>query len=178
MTFGSTVLRRFKADLADFQDVVERRGDLLFQGIAQEVLNEVQVGTRGTGKYSPGTPVDTGYARASWVGGIGAVPTAPPPLPPLSAGPDALLAASQQHNADVLSRARFGDVVYLANPVPYIRRLEYGFTGTDSRGRVYAGFGPKSVNGRSSQAPNGFVRIALAAFDQIARDVALAIRGE
>lgn len=146
----------FRADLRRFSDVINERGDLLLQGVSQELLNEVQAGEQGGGQYGPGTPVRTGYARASWQAGVNepGMTMLPPPGPGES--PDALLAASQARNTAVLSRARLGDTVFLGNPVEYVEGLEY--------------------DGRSQQAPAGFVRIVLAAFGAIATDVATALR--
>ncbi len=80
-----------------------------------------------------------------------------------------------------------GEVLYVTNNAPYIRRLEFGFQGKydnashhadDGRGRYYIGFGPKSVNGRSSQAPDGFIRVAAAAIQPIVDEVAASLSSE
>jgi hypothetical protein len=58
-------------------------------------------------------------------------------------------AAAARVDAAILT-AQAGDLVYLSNTAPYIRRLEYGW---------------------SKQAPAGFIRLALAAGQQIADEV-------
>lgn len=79
------------------------------------------------------SPVLTGRFRASWTIALGQVdPTVAPPVPK---GGLATVAAPQ------IPAVAFGDVVYLANSLPYARRLEYGW---------------------SQQAPAGMVRITAA----------------
>ena len=138
-----TTLGQFTADLARWQAQVGERSDLLVQGFSQTLANEAISG----GKYSPGTPIDTGLARANWDGGIGAIPSNAP-----AGSPGAAVA---RVDAAVLT-AKAGDVVYLSNTAPYIRRLEYGW---------------------SKQAPTGMIRLALAAGQQIADEVGVHIAG-
>jgi len=133
----------FTADLARWQAQVGERSDLLVQGFSQTLANEAISG----GKFSPGTPIDTGFARANWDGGIGAIPANPP-----AGSPGAAVARVDE----AVLRAQAGDLVYLSNTAPYIRRLEYGW---------------------SKQAPAGFIRLALAAGQQIADEVGAHIAG-
>lgn len=79
------------------------------------------------------SPVLTGRFRASWTIALGAADTTTAPAVPKGA------TASQA--APQLPAVAFGDVVYLANALPYARRLEYGW---------------------SQQAPHGMVRITAA----------------
>jgi hypothetical protein len=83
------------------------------------------------------TPVDSGIARASWSGAIGA---------PLS-----ISSPSTSRNPSIefeisLKQLGIGDVVYFTNPQPYIVRLEYGW---------------------SAKAPRGMVRRSVARWEQI-----------
>lgn len=79
-----------------------------------------------------GTPVDTGFARASWWKNIGTVGTHPsPPTEGQSSSP----------NLAPLGKLDLNDKAYLSNNVEYILALEYGHSG---------------------QAPDGMVRITLA----------------
>ena len=93
------------------------------------------------------TPVDTGFARASWYIGINNDAMAH------SAGVkgqkvdwNKVFAESQLKLKD----AKIGDTVYLMNNAAYIRRLEYG---------------------HSQQAPQGMVRVTLANYQTIAAQV-------
>lgn len=138
----------FVLALTRAQEHFRGQADLLVQGVVQTVFNEIQSG----GKYSPGTPIDTDFARKNWFGGIGAEGT--------------------MDVSATTAAAKAGDVVLISNNLPYIRRLEFGFIGTDSLGRYYVGFGPKSVGGYSSQAPAGFVRLTLLHGPDIIAEVA------
>lgn len=86
-----------------------------------------------------GTPVDTGFARASWWSSVdNSKPTHPSPPAPNAGGPAAIAPA------DIAAAP--GHVFQLRNGAAYIRRLEYG---------------------HSSQRPSGWVRLAIADFPQI-----------
>ncbi len=160
---GATI-EQFLGELTQWQEQVREKADLLPQAVAQTVFNEVSSG----GKYGPGTPVDTGFARSSWDGGVGAIPNNPAAGSPEEAEARTLAA---------IATAKAGDTIYLSNNAPYIKRLEYGFVGEDSLGRYYVGFGPKSVNGRSWQAPNGFVRLVLAQAQAVVDEVGAFLSG-
>jgi hypothetical protein len=77
------------------------------------------------------TPVDTGRARGNWQCTIGA-----PFVGESETGSDEQIQGAIPHRA--------GSVVYLTNNLPYIQRLEYGY---------------------SSKSPNGMVRINVARFE-------------
>lgn len=127
----------------DTQDArIAGMADLFVKGVVQTLFTEVQVG----GRYSPGTPIDTGFARGSWVGGIGSEGGE-------GAGTEAGAAAQLQSTA---LRVVAGDTVYMSNHAPYIRRLEFG---------------------HSRQAPQGMVRLAVAAAPLIAEEVAQHLTG-
>ena len=82
-----------------------------------------------------GTPVDTGRARGNWQCSLGS---------PVTNEIDRLDPNGSGAVSEVIATVKIGEVNYLSNNVPYIRRLEY--------------------EGHSKQAPNGMVRIALARF--------------
>lgn len=141
-------LGAFTVDLSKAMAKVGEKLDLFVKGFTQTVFNEIQTG----GRYSPGTPVDTGFARANWVGGIGATPPAPAlervNIP--GAHSAEIAAATQQLTAVALS-AKMGDAIVLVNGAPYINRLEFGHSG---------------------QAPHGMIRLALQNAQAIADEVA------
>jgi hypothetical protein len=105
------------------------------------------------------TPVDTGRARSNWSISRGESPSAfvrfarGSPL-------DATRAASE------LTRLGVYQTVWITNPLPYIRVLEYGgYPQEPVRGswdRKTKTWVIKSVGGYSRQAPRGMVRITVA----------------
>lgn len=147
---------RFRADLDRIKANLHGTLAKVCRESATVAYNEMSSG----GKYSPGTPIDEGTARQHWDAAIGDLP----------AGGDAGGSADARVVA-AIAAFEPGETLFVTNNAPYIRRLEFGFIGTDALGRYYIGFGPKSVNGRSSQAPDGFVRPAAEAFPQIVAEV-------
>jgi len=110
-------------------------------------LNEYVVFGGPDKRYSPGTPVDLGFARNSWW-----VSVNDPGSPKQPARPTAKVSVPLQPNVlDPSSGA--GDIFYLSTNCVYMRVLEF--------------------TGHSPQAPNGFVRLALSGLqDMLDRNVA------
>lgn len=130
----------FTATLDRWQREIPERMQLLVQGAAQTLANEISVG----GRHSPGTPVDTGFARSNWQAGVNRLPPAG-------------TVAGQV--AGAIQTMQLGDTLILANHAPYIARLEFGFQGADRLGRTF------------HQAGRGFIRLALAAWQAIVDEV-------
>jgi hypothetical protein len=86
-------------------------------------------------------PVKTGFSRASWYTSINAPPAG-------AAG----RAQTGYQVAVAAARYKLGDVLYLGNTSAYARRLEYGFVGPDSLGRVYNQQGRFIVRGVMNRA--------------------------
>ncbi len=59
-----------------------------------------------------------------------------------------------------------GDVLFITNAMPYMRKIEYGGYGN----------GPKTVNGYSRQSPQGVFRITAEEFAQAVRRAARNVR--
>ncbi len=135
--------------------VTEERADLFVKGFAQTFLNEIHSG----GQYSPGTPVDTGFARANWHAGLGDAGPAPVVESGIGRASGELAgeaqAALEQLDAVALE-AKAGDVLVVQNNAHYIGDLE---------------------NGTSLQAPEGMVRLAVMAGQLIADEVAGHVMG-
>jgi hypothetical protein len=105
------------------------------------------------------TPVDTGRARMNWHTSVGS--------PVLTAdeydgddggsvaGPATTDAVKELIHYGNLADAHNGDVVYIANGLPYIEKLE---------------------NGSSTQNPQGMVKVTLAELQEVGRQVAEKIR--
>lgn len=89
------------------------------------------------------TPVDTGRALSNWNAGINS------PDDIYRETEDPLDSQTSSRLASEFSTLKFGDTAYITNATPHIPFLEYG---------------------SSKQAPNGFVRITLARFDNIVQD--------
>jgi hypothetical protein len=82
------------------------------------------------------TPVDTGWARANWIPGLGLsdVPPAPTPSDRLAGSAEGAQGAA---SASVISGYEFPGIIQIGNGVPYIGALN---------------------DGHSQQAPAGFVQ--------------------
>lgn len=108
----------FKVALNSWSASTEARARATTRAFMQTVASEIIVG----GSFGPGTPVDTGFARASWVFGVGAAPTSP------GMGPGGVQSA--------IAAAPLGPTWVLANHTPYIRALEYGHSKQAPQGMV------------------------------------------
>ncbi|WWA79503.1 HK97 family protein [Xanthomonas phage Kintu] len=89
------------------------------------------------------TPVDTGRALSNWNAGINS------PDDTYRETEDPMDSQTSSRLAGEFSTLKFGDTAYITNATPHIPFLEYG---------------------SSKQAPNGFVRITLARFNNIVQD--------
>lgn len=98
------------------------------------------------GNYSPGTPIDTGFHRSHWNAAIGAIPDGGAATTPGEA-------AARVDGA--ISDFAPGDALFITNNGPAIRRLEF--------------------DGWSQQAPDGFIRPATEAIQQIVDEVVAAV---
>jgi hypothetical protein len=146
---GSVQLR---ASFARWRETLQRNGKLMVVGVAQALANEIHSG----GKHSPGTPIGNpslwahpapkgyvgGFARSNWDAAIGAVPTGS------NAGSPGASLARMEASAAALN---VGETWVASNSAPYIGRLEF--------------------DQWSQQAPNGFVRPATRAIQQIVDEV-------
>lgn len=150
-------LLQFTAELAKLEASLGAQSDRFVSGVAVTVANEMISG----GRYSPGTPIDTGFHRANWDSAIGVVPNRPPTIDEATAkaNPGAGKAAAQsaqERTALGAAGLKVGEILYVANSGPAINRLEFGW---------------------SKQAPSGMIRQALNALQSIANEVATFLRG-
>ncbi len=98
-------------------DRVQRKVNALIEHAAKALILEInrELRRRGTG-----TPVDTGHARANWIPAVGT------PNHVEAAGVDAALADA---GAAVVAAFKLGQgKLYLSNVVPYVRRLNEGWS--------------------------------------------------
>jgi hypothetical protein len=110
----------FADDIQAFASKTEHKMDLAVQKIALELFSRVILKT----------PVDTGRARANWQVAIGAAPDGTLELEDKS-GTATISAATAS-----ASGLRAGDVIFLVNNLPYIQRLEDGYSGQSPAGMV------------------------------------------
>ncbi|WP_321832615.1 hypothetical protein [Thalassovita sp.] len=124
----------FAEDINRWAQRTEEKLDLAAQKIALDLFERVIMAT----------PVDSGRARANWQVTIGTVP-------------NGTLDLTDKTGQATISRAtataaglKAGDVIYMVNNLPYIQRLEDGYSG---------------------QAPAGMVGLAVQDCQEIARQV-------
>ena len=94
------------------------------------------------------TPVDEGRARGNWFASLSSYPAT-------TSGSKTVNMAQVQ----AVTENAAGKVFYLTNNLPYIGKLEYG-------GYPNPSIGDKTINGFSTQAPKGMVRISIENFEQ------------
>ena len=108
----------------------------------------------GTGSLS-GTPKDTGQAKSNWFIGVNEDVT--------TQSTDTTkqnMQNAQTIIAQAIANPDNVKFISLSNNLPYIRHLEYGLYSQNSKTG-------KTVNGFSTQAPNGMFRISVAQFERI-----------
>ncbi len=110
----------FAEEIAGFAAKTERKMDLAVQKIALELFSRVILKT----------PVDKGRARANWQVAIGTAPDGTLELEDKSG--TATVSAATATAAGV----RAGDVIFLVNNLPYIQKLEDGYSGQAPAGMV------------------------------------------
>lgn len=120
----------FALDITRYVEAANGQIDLVVRKICLELFSRVIMMS----------PVATGRFRGNWQVGIGAIPTGT-----LALNDKTGTATISKVDAKVAG-VKAGDIVYLANNLPYARRLEYGY---------------------SKQAPNGMVRTALRMFSGV-----------
>lgn len=125
----------FSDQLAAFAAKAKERQDQVLQGVVKEV------GERLVER----TPVESGAARAHWGASINT------PIAEQTQQTDPSGAASIAEIDRVAERAKFGDIVFILNAAPHVKKLEDGY---------------------SDQAPVGMVAVTVAEGRQIVEDVA------
>jgi hypothetical protein len=119
----------FAAQVSEWCQQVEGAAEAVFQTAAQAVANEVREPLASGGRM----PIDTGNLRRSLMASTSAMPTIKPDQETFS---DSGLEL-------VIAGAELGSTVYLGFQAAYAARMNFGFVGEDSLGRVYnqTGFG-------------------------------------
>lgn len=142
---------QFTASLDKYGEKLKAHLDKVVMHMAFAICENITVG----GAHASGTPVDTGFARKSWVVSLGS---------PAAVSGDTANKSRADYAADaaavmdalgaVLVNAKAGESVFLSNNVDYILALEYG---------------------HSLQAPYGMVEVTLSAAQQILDEVVAAM---
>ena len=131
----------FAADVAKAGTKTLKKMDLGVRKISLELFSKVILRS----------PVDTGLFRGNWQVSVGSIPSGTLEIE------DKDGTATVSKAAAAAAGVKAGDIIYLANNLPYAMRLEEG------------GYpdGPKVLNGRSSQAPDGMVTLTAQEFKSI-----------
>ena len=135
-----TNIERFTVDVGKMQKQVPVLATTTFQDLCLDVI---EAAVAGNPKYGcPGTPVDIGFARGSWVISL---------KTPAQKGPrDPEKDATVPLDTAKVLQATLDTPVFMTSYAPYMSRLEY--------------------EGWSAQAPRGFVRLAIKAGKHMLRD--------
>jgi hypothetical protein len=119
----------FAATIGDWGRAELGRAEAIFQDAAQTVADEVRTTINEGGRL----PIDLGNLRRSLMASTADMPAVKPEQ----------ISFSGSQVEMVIAGAQLGSTIYLGFQAAYAARMEYGFVGTDSLGRVYnqAGFG-------------------------------------
>jgi len=147
---------RFKRD---FAKLLQRAGD------KANTLVRVSAVNVGKGLVEK-SPVDTGRFKNNWVYGAGVLNTS------TTQAMDKSGATAQGRIATGVATWKPGQSIYITNSLPYSRALEYGLYGKPPG----SANGPKTINGYSTQAPGGMVRLTVADFSKTVRDAAAKLK--
>jgi hypothetical protein len=145
-------VEEFVTTLQTHQKAVEAGLDRVLRTAAYDVAESIIVGSPDTG--SPGTPVDTGFARRSWWVSLNS------PGEPHQPGSNPDPTRTQRYVAwdwgPQLLDAKIGDTVYILSNCVYMRSLEHGHS--------------------QAQAPLGMIRLTLSVWDAIVERAVQAVR--
>lgn len=139
----SEPLGAFNASLDQWISQLKDYLDEVVRNVTFEIAENIIVG----GEFAPGTPIDTGFARASWwiaVNDMGSPHQAPD-------NPGKLLFAVAPSTLAAGAQAKAGDIIYILSNTLYMPVLEFG---------------------HSDQAPQGMIRLTLTAGQRIVDKVA------
>lgn len=135
---------KFGSQVRAFAEKAKEMQLAIFRESAQKLMEEANTPEGQGGKL----PVDTGFLRGSQ-----------------AASTEGMPADGAQPPGLVFVTLQVGQTVWAGWTAKYAMRMEHGFQGTDSLGRVYA------------QAGKGFARAAAQRWDFIVAEVAADVRG-
>ena len=114
-------MTRFAIDISNFVDRTKEKLDLVVRKVTLEVFTGVIMRT----------PVETGRARGNWATAAAVIPSGFDPEKKDKGGAATVAAMTQ-----IVGTMVAGDIMNLANSVPYILRLEEGHSGQAPAGMV------------------------------------------
>lgn len=123
--------------------------------VCHAALNMQRLAVHGAGSL-PGTPKDTGKAQSNWfleADGCSGKTSEDTGLRNMQ--------EAQHYIAALIASGKTPRYLCLYNNLPYIRHLEYGLYPNPPKNPT-----GKTINGFSTQAPQGFFRLALKQFRQ------------
>jgi len=142
----------FTINLAKIIEQAKENGAAIARKIALELETRVILKT----------PVDTGMLRNRWSVSLNSIDNA-------EYGADKTGQESISRALGELSSFKLGDTIWITNNLPYMQNIEFGLYG---KGKSATS---KTINGYSSQAPQGVIRITFkevsSALEDIARKV-------
>ena len=152
------------ARVMEFTATLDRWATRLDGRLLELLLNVIMLFFKNVvvgGNYSPGTPVDTGFARNSWVAGINGIgafrqPSTDPNRQPRRDGEREQIypTVSVDEGQIALLDMKLGDEVHLTSNAAYMGALD---------------------DGHSGKAPNGMIALAILAaqlmVDEVAREM-------
>ncbi|MFV1943916.1 HK97 gp10 family phage protein [Pseudomonas luteola] len=141
----------FALDVRAFVERTKEKQDEVFRSIVIEIARSIITMS----------PVDTGRFRANWQFQVDRVPAGT--LEAFDQSAQGAQTIAKIVNETVVLKV--GDVAYIANNLPYSIALEYGLYPNPPK----KGTG-KTVNGFSTQAKQGMVRITVERFQSIVRE--------
>lgn len=130
----------FKVNLGKWKKKLDGKLDALARQTVQEISYRVIMAT----------PVDLGFLRGSWQPSIGEGAS---PVVIGAATEDPTGAQSLAKIAALIPQIKTGEMFHMRNGAVYAMRIEYGFVGPDSLGRVYNQQGQFFVTGTVKQWP-------------------------
>lgn len=141
----------FAAQVSAWASAEMERAEAVYQTAAQTVANEVRTPVASGGRM----PVKTGNLRRSLMASTSSMPT--------------IIEGKQQFSDSpielVIAGAELGGTIYLGFQAAYAARMNYGFVGQDSLGRLY------------NQAGFGFVDAVSQRWPQIVAEAEATVRG-
>jgi hypothetical protein len=153
--YGQT---NFAASVKAWSDLTLVALENIFRESAQRVIEKMQEVGPSKARGGGGTghmPVDLGFLRASLIATLNN-PASGLTTPPSRTG---TYAYDEGQVSLIILAAQLGDSIFAVYTAAYARRMEYGFTGTDSLGREY------------NHEGYGFVRLAAQQWETIVQDV-------
>lgn len=124
----------FTGDLRRFKKKTKKAGTMIFRGTALDLFGKIIKRTPVGNPSEWASPAPKGYtggsARANWQASLNSAKTDEVDATDKSGGP------TIENAGAIVATAKIGDSIYLVNNLPYINRLENGWSGQAASGMV------------------------------------------